>query len=170
MTGSYYKRTTTALKSYGAVPSVREARGTVYLFPDGYRLYVYHQIDQKGSRALLSDVGARYGRRHPQAWKAGVRVSGAPNIDLERVVASDHAKERLRLMQSQRRVDLRDVLYALKLPERVLWAPRHNSWAWVRGDIAVPITFAADGSQVIRTVLWASEELWESNPRPEKKR
>lgn len=168
MSSGHYKRVVSRLKEHGAEPVVRQARGTTFEFPDGYRAYVFHAIENRAASAFLSDIEARYGRP-ARDWQAGVKVAGRPELDLERVIASEHAKERLRLMQTQRRIDLRDVLYALRLPERVLWSPKHKSWAWLRGDIAVAVTFTHDGSQVIRTILWTSDELWESNPRPEKR-
>jgi hypothetical protein len=157
------------LETLGATVVDRDRFGCRWQLPDGYRVYVSDSVRMGTAKQYLREAQDRLGRTSGP-WEPGLKTSGHPTLDLEKVVASEHAKERLHLMQRQHPIDLRDVLYALKLPERVLWSPKHESWAWVRGDIAVPISFTPSGSQVIRTVLWASEELWQSNPRPETKR
>jgi hypothetical protein len=159
----------TNLEQLGATVVDRDQFGCRWELPDGYRIHFPDTTKMGVAKLYLREVRDRLGRTS-RPWEPGLKTSGHPTLDLEKVVASEHAKERLHLMQRQHPIDLRDVLYALKLPERVLWSPKHESWVWVRGDIAVPISFTPSGSQVIRTVLWASEELWQSNPRPETKR
>lgn len=153
-------------ENMGAVINNRTNYGVQYKLPDGYLLHVPNRVLMPAAKTYVREA-----REHctNKQWRPGVKASGHPELDLELVVASDHAKERLRLMQSQRRIDMRDVLYAMKIPEKVLWSPKHATWVWVRGDIAVPVSFTPQGAQVIRTILWASDDLWESNPRPEKK-
>lgn len=156
------------LEQLGAEIIERDKYGNRWKLPDDYRVYVRDNLSMGAAHAVVKEAQLRIGHQS-RPWAAGVKAAGHPRLDLEKVVASEHAKDRLKLMRSQHRIDMRDVLYALRLPEKVLWSPRHESWAWVRGDIAVPVAFPESGAQVITTILWASDELWVSNPRPEKR-
>lgn len=88
-------------------------------------------------------------------------------MNLHNLVASTHAQERLKLMQAQAGVTYEEVKLALLTPERVRYSERHGSWVWVRDRLAIPC-HDADGRFVISTILWATKELFDENPRPEK--
>lgn len=152
-------------KEYGA-GSQSKARGIEFTFADGAVVFVSHQDSFARVTELIRGVRSRYGavRREDRYGSMGSR-SGKPVIDFERLVASAHAKERLSLMQRQARVEFREVLHCLRLPERVLWSDTHGSWLWVRDRLAVAVAETRDGF-VITTVLWSTTDLWEAHPRP----
>ena len=88
-------------------------------------------------------------------------------IDPGRLEVTDHAAERIRLMQGQEgRMRREDISAALMRPEQVRWSDEHGSWVWVGERVAVAAT-VTDGATTIRTVMWATEELWAENPRPQ---
>lgn len=61
-----------------------------------------------------------------------------------------------------------EVVDALLHPDHIRWSDDHQSWMWVGERVAV-CAHAHDGHTTIRTVLWADEDLWVNNPRPEKR-
>lgn len=158
------------IRSYGGRHYAKEndspLRGDIYIFPDGYRLHVPGTPIGSWVAAQRESLARRYGPvvRSDRYERLGSRP-GKPVIDFERLTASTHAKERLVLMQRQARVDFREVLHCLRLPQRVAWSEVHGSWLWIRDRLAVAVAESAGGF-VITTVLWASNELWEAHPRP----
>jgi len=159
------------LRDAGGRPSrVNTARGrrtgiVDWHLPDGY---VFRLDDDLPAVKCMHEAGRlrkRYGIE--TGWTPGDHRSGKPVLDLERLTASQHAKDRLALMQSQAKVTFEDILLALRAPERVTWSEIHDSWIWVRDELAIPVSFDDSGFGTIRTVLWASQELFEQNPRPE---
>lgn len=153
----------------GAVVTERATQWTTYTFPDHYTVTIGKNERVALTLAKVNDVQQRYGfDRRAQYSTMGTRP-GKPVLDLERVVASDHAKERLALMQRQADVTMREILLCLRAPERVLWADDHDSWLWVRDRLAVPIKEAGDRF-IITSVLWSTRELFDQNPRPQENR
>lgn len=151
-------------RQYGGTQTVHR-NITQWAFPDGFVL-VLEPGDSFGAIASkIKTVQERYGVQRREMGGLA-KVGRAPRLDLENLTASDHAKERLRLMQSQRTVTFRDVLHVLRLPERVLWSEKHNSWVWVRDDLAIAVRDHFGGGHIITTVLWSKQELWDSHPRP----
>lgn len=153
-------------REYGAVVQEHNDHGSpVYLFPDGMRITVPSNALMGWVAAKCRDVEARYGKKAGTQFGLLSTRPGKPHLDLERIIASAHAKQRLSTMRTQANITFGEVLMALRIPERVLWSPSHGSWLWVRGRLAVAI--AEDGDTfVITTVLWSSTELFEQHPRP----
>ncbi|MGX9346599.1 hypothetical protein [Microbacterium sp. KNMS] len=148
----------------------RERDGTVWVFPDGAAKFVRDSEPGLAASRAMQWAAERYGQPAP-AYEPGERVRRreAPVLDLERVVASEHAKERMALMRRQDgRATFRDLMATLACPVRVVWSETHGSWVWVGGRLAVPVRVRADGSAVILSVLWATGDLWAENPRPER--
>lgn len=153
-------------RSYGAQTAAPTKHGTNYLFPDGATVMI-HDSDGHGTVAeKIRTVVARYGRITPRGLAGMAKVGNAPHLNLELLRASEHAKDRLGLMQSQRPVTFADVLHTLRLPERVMWSPRHESWVWIRELLAVAVC-EVPGGHLIKTVMWSDNELFISHPRPE---
>lgn len=148
----------------------RERGGTEWLFPDGAAKFVRDSEPGTSASRMMQWAVERYG--HPTAtFIPGERVkrSEVPTLELERVVASEHAKERMALMQRQDgRASFRDLMETLACPVRVQWSEVHGSYVWVGARLAVPVRVRFDGSAVILSVLWATGELWSENPRPER--
>jgi hypothetical protein len=130
------------------------------------RVEVPKNIGAGSARAMLSDLQRVYGRHRDDTLGDARHRSGAPRIDIENLHATDHARERLVLMRSQDGLTFREVLEALRIPERVLWSDRHHSWVWVRDRVAVAAWVDRSGHGTIGTILWARAELLEANPRP----
>ncbi len=155
----------------GATRESRTSDHVAYRFPDGARRLVPTNIAPGRARQMLAETQERYGtgryRANTDPLRSAIEKPGAPVVDTARLALSRHARERFELMADQanlRALELRD---AVQYPERVLWSPMHCSWLWVRGRIIVAVVIGDDGAFVIRTLLWATEELWEQNPRPE---
>jgi len=108
----------------------------------------------------------RYGR--VKEAHGGMRRNGRPELDLEHVHVSDHARERLALMDEQAGVDRREFLRCLTLPQTVLWSDVHESWLFVRDRLAVAVKESRHGGHVVPTVMWATQDMFEAHPRPEK--
>lgn len=160
------KRLDRELRDMGARRAERNAISVAYRMPDGARIDVPKNIGPGAARVLLSRIQFEYGHKRGVPLGDARKASRAPRIDLERLTASDHAKDRLRLMQRQGSVTFQEVLRALRLPERVLWSETHQSWLWVRDRLAVAVWVAANGHATIGTIMWATADLWEANPRP----
>lgn len=153
-------------RSYGATILERTPYGTNYQFPDGRTLHVNDNASPGWVAAQIRNLRDWYGE--PDGERPAVKGAnrpGKPRLDLERVRASNHAKERLALMQQQGGVTYREVLLALRAPERVLWSEPDGSWLWVRDRLAVAVAEAGEWF-VITTVLWSTRDLFEQYPRP----
>lgn len=164
-------------KEFRAMGASRQTvkNGVEYQFTDGCRRFVPHSIRNSAAVQILNDARNRYGNPNTHRSALGpaekVKTYNRPNIDLENLVASDHAKERLTLMRRQvRDLTFAEILQAIRDPQRVMWSHPHRSWIWVGERIAVAVTITPEGVSVIRTLLWATEQLWEDNPRPERPR
>lgn len=155
------------LRKLGAT-SQTERTGTSYWFPDGARRFVEDRIQFPAALDLLRGMQARYGRQD-RALRAP-KATGAQPVDLAHTSATDHAKERLRLMQNQAGVTFLEVTMALTCPVRTRWAEEHGSWIWEGDRIAVAAQQSDDGHTRITTILWTRPELWAANPRPEQAR
>ena len=152
-------------REYGGRVHIADKWGTHYIFPDGSTVLLGDNDHHGIVIEKVETVRARFGGLPGQQFgRLGTRPH-KPSLDFDRLVASDHAKERLRLMQRQAAVSFAEVLLTLRTPERVLWSDKHESWLWVRDRIAVAVKDT--GQQlVIATVLWTTHDLWEANPRP----
>jgi len=155
-------------RQYGAVVVPNTSKGTVvYEFPDMARVTVYARDHHGVVVSKIREVKRRYGEIRSTELTGLAKASHAPRLDLENLSASDHAKDRLRLMQSQAKVTFSDVLHALRLPERTLWSDKHESWVWIRHPIAVAVRENYSGiGHTIVTVLWSDNELFDLHPRP----
>lgn len=149
----------------GAEVHSRDKFGARWRFPDNYVVYISDTLHPNRVMSLIGEMNQRYGvKKYPS--KMGVRQQGAPRLDMERLTASEHSKGRLRLMNEQAGLDIREVLFVLKCPQKVLWQARHQSWCWVGERVALPMSFDDTGHATIRTIIWTTDELWEENPRP----
>lgn len=166
MAGASMKVIDKEFRHYGASRR-RERYGTTYTFPDGAVKFVNETV----SRATAADLLAWVQRRYKPARDVlgGVEAHTPPVIDPNRIVLTDHARHRITLMENQAgRLRRRELADALLHPDRVRWSPEHGSWMWVGERIAVT-AHVTDGVTTIRTVLWATADLWDENPRPKGK-
>lgn len=176
MGSDFYRQPTKTLerefKALGGRPINRGGVGVHYSFPDGGVYLIPAGVGPGKARAILAGVQARYGTKDRRSvsdpLRSAVKRANPPTIDPQTVTMSRHATERLELMSSQTRLARSEVDDALVWPEQVMWSPLHESWMWVRGRVIVAAAINEDGSTVIRTILWATEDLWEQNPRPTK--
>lgn len=159
-------------KALGGRRLDRSASGTGYVFPDGGVFVIPSRVRPGNAKLILESVLDRYGtkdtRSRTDPLRSAVKRTGAPTIVVGHLALSKHAADRFELMASQARLDRTEVHDALQYPEQVLWSPLHKSWLWVRGRIIVAVVPDENGTTVIRTILWATEDLWEQNPRPPK--
>lgn len=171
-----WKRTVRdAYREHGGIVNGHTREATRYLFPDGATLILPNSVDPRWAKGQLGMLRERYGSsaQHRSRYE---RRGNAPRVDLERLTASEHAKQRLHEMQAQaasRRYELsvscemRDVLYAIRLGTPY-WSPVHGTWLWEYGDLAVAVA-ETDAGFTITTVMWSRPELFAVMPRPEKK-
>ncbi|WP_405375904.1 MULTISPECIES: hypothetical protein [unclassified Microbacterium] len=143
----------------------RDRNGTSYWFPDGAQRFVEERIQFPAALDLLRSLQARYGR--PDRALRAPKVVGAPTVDLARTSATQHAQERLRLMQTQAAVTFLEMTMALTCPVRTRWSDEHASWIWEGDRIAVAAQQSDDGHTRITTILWTRPEMWAAHPRPE---
>ncbi|WP_295105105.1 hypothetical protein [uncultured Microbacterium sp.] len=176
MGADFYRQPTKTLerefKALGGRKLEQTAHGARYRFPDGGTHVVPNRVSPGKAQAILEGVQKRYGvkdrRSSTDPLRSAVTRDDPPTIDPDSLSMSRHANERFTLMSSQVRLARAEVTDALLWPERVMWSPLHESWMWVRGRLIVAAAINDDGSTVIRTILWATEDLWEQNPRPPK--
>lgn len=174
MTNEFFRHPTKRLerefRALGGRVHERRPSGVSYQFPDGGRFLIPAGLTQARAHLILRPVMERYGATRadesPDPLRSAVERPGAPEIAADRVVMSKHARGRFELMASQARVQRVEITDALRFPERVLWNPLNSSWLWVRGRIIVAASVNDEGTTVIRTILWATHDLWEQNPRP----
>lgn len=152
-------------RQYGGAPEFYHKHVTDWLFPDGFRIRLGDDDHHGVVRSKIGQVRTRYGHQQSKELGGLSKAGNAPRLNLEKLHASDHAKDRLKLMQSQRTVTYTDVLHALRLPEKVLWSEKHGSWVWLRDPIAVAVTQVPNG-HLITTILWADNDLYALHPRP----
>ena len=176
MGSEYWRRPTKRLerefRGLGGAPQKRGSHGITYAFPDGAVHVIPPGVTPGKAREILQKVQARYGtkpdRTNADPLRSAVDRDGAPIIDVDRLSMSKHATARFELMTRQARLAAGEVADALRFPERVVWSPIHESWMWVRGRIIVAAIVDETEQTLIRTILWATEDLWEQNPRPGK--
>lgn len=154
-------------RKLGATRAYRTDHSTVWEFPDGARHEVRAGISGTHASKLMRDVQDRYGKVQTSvaSWP---RVEDAPTVDLTRLVASTHAKERLELMSRQSdEATFAELTRCITHPRRVVQTPGRGNLVWVGESLAVPLDCTDDGAIVIPTVLWATADRYEDNPRPE---
>lgn len=161
-------------RALGAERIAKNSDGVSYRFPDGGTFVVRPGLTPGKGMKMLEAVQRRYGtpreRSRSNPLRSAVARDGHPEIDAERLVMSHHATGRLHLMRQQARLDPIEVTDALRFPERILFSPIHESWLWVRGRVIIAAAATEDGMTLVRTILWATEDLWEQNPRPKETR
>lgn len=153
-------------QSKGAEVTKVSKHGREWLFPDGYRIWIPEDISWSQAGRLVVETRV-HGQRRQELFTN--RRSGKPRLDLNRVTASTHAQERLAQMRAQSPISWTELLHTLRIPLRVAWSDLHESWIWVGERVALPVYVREDGSAVIKTVLWATEELWRANPRKDER-
>lgn len=156
------------IREYGGTLHEKGPYGDTYIFEDNYRLFVAHQERTTDAVSKLGGLRHRYGPTTSTQLAGLTNRPRKPVLDLNRLVASGHAKERLTLMKRQAGVEFTEVVLCLRAPERIMWAPDHEAWVWVGGRLAVPIKETSDGF-LITTVLWSTNDLFAAHPRPEKR-
>ncbi|MFF7293159.1 hypothetical protein ACFY9N_11575 [Microbacterium sp. NPDC008134] len=166
------KRLDREFRALGGRRLDRSPGGTRYIFPDGGVQYVPADVMPGRARAILVSVQERYATRDirpkDDPLRSAMKRDGAPDINADTIAMSRHANDRFELMATQARLDRREIGDALRFPEQVLWSPTHESWMWVRGRVIVAVAETDQGINVIRTIMWATSDLWEQNPRPER--
>lgn len=155
-------------QKYGAQRVRRDKGGTYWRFPDNAEKYIRTNMSDASTYAVLGWVKDRYGYAHERPFEGHLTRGPKPVIDLTRCTASAHAQERLALMRQQQAVTFEEVLLALRVPSSVRYSDKHGSWIWVRDRIAVAAHVDHSGFATIATILWATADLWEIAPRPEK--
>ncbi|WP_147251197.1 hypothetical protein [Microbacterium sp. H6] len=159
-------------KSLGGRVLERAGHSVSYAFPDGGVFAIPAGVHAGNAKLIYDTVQARYGtkdtRSRTDPLRSAVKRAGAPAIAVGHLAMSKHANDRFELMAAQARLHQTEVRDALQFPEQVLWSPLHESWLWVRGRIIVAVVLDENGMTIIRTILWATEDLWEQNPRPPK--
>lgn len=164
------KRIDREFRAMGAVRVERTSQNVAYRFPDGARRLVPTNISPGTAREILSAAQHKYGtgrtRDHIDPLRSAVQRPDSPTITPDRLRLSKHAGERFELMSGQEGLEPSELRDAVTYPEQVLWSPVHDSWMWVRGRVIVAICIGDDATCIIRTILWATEDLWERNPRP----
>lgn len=146
----------------------RTSRGVEYTFPDGAVRLIRPGITPQSVSTIIRDAQHRYGRPDRALRGEQVRGSAVPTVDMTKLSATEHARERLALMKRQGGVGMGEITTALVCPTRVLWNDVHGTWQWVGDRVAVVAHITDDGVTVIRTILWSTTELWAQHPRPEK--
>lgn len=162
------KRLDREFRAMGATRVDRSSHAVSYRFSDGARREVPSNIGPANARSFLSDMQRIYGGHVRDPLGMTERRPGIPDIDLTRLVASNHAQVRLTQMSHQAGLQMAEVLLALRIPHRVLWSSMHDSWLWVGERIAVAVSVDQTGFATVRTILWTQQEMWDANPRPEK--
>jgi hypothetical protein len=164
---SDWKRTVRdAYRGYGGVVVGRTREAVQYRFPDGSLFVLPNSVQPGWAKTQLRVLQDRFGKQY--RVHSSMRRNGRPDLDVEHVHVSEHARERLTLMDAQAGVDRREFLRCLTLPQTVLWSDLHGSWLFVRDRLAVVVKESRDGGHVVPTVMWATAEMFEAHPRPEK--
>lgn len=153
-----------AYREHGGTVHDRSRECVRYIFPDNAMFVLPNAVSERWAKGQLAALRKRYG-----ATRAAhqVRRNGRPALDLEQVRVSDHARRRLALMGDQAGVDRLEFVRCLSLPQTVLWSDSHGSWLFVRDRLVVAVA-AADFGHVVTTVMWATQDMFEAHPRPEK--
>jgi len=162
-----YRSCKSEFERLGAVELRRDKSGCTFQFRDGRCQFVHFNVTAHVARNLIGDVRQQYGHSR---GVGKFKDPKAPRIEIARLRASEHAKSRLALMQRQQQVSFNELVHALVTPVEVRYSGLHESWIWCGHRVAVAVALDADGAPVITTVLWATRELWDAAPRPEKAR
>jgi len=129
-------------------------------------MFIGSNENHKKVAEKINVIRARFGRVRPRELGGLSKRANHPTIDFERLVASDHAKTRMAQMKAQGGLEFSEVVACLRLPERVRWSAPSGAWVWIGGRVAIPMVEAANGSFVIKTVMWSDNDLFELFPRP----
>lgn len=155
-------------RQLGAIRERRTPYGVEYRFPDGALRHVDSNMKPQIAAAAMRSITETYGRPKADRQFARDLRASAPPVDLKRMKATDHAKERLAQMRGQvPDLNFTEILYALRLGH-TRWSAEHGSWLWIGDRVTVAAHVSDDGFTTITTLLWSTSELWALNPRPEK--
>lgn len=153
-------------RKLGATCSGRDARGSNWVFPDGAAYLVQRSLKGSAASDIMHRLQRRYGRVH-NSVSAFPRVPAedVPAVDLSRLVASTHAKMRMRLMEAQSPdASFAELARTVTNPRFVVLTPSTEELVWVGETLAVPLAFE-DNAIVIKSVLWRSAHMYRDNPR-----
>jgi hypothetical protein len=154
------------LEHIGGVEVSRDKTGVQFRFKDGKRVFVRFSITELAASHLVRDTRKLQGLKQT---RNSAPVLRPPVLDLNRLGASKHAAERLALMKSQAGVTWEELVHTLRIPESINYSHEHGSWVWVGTRVSLAVA-VENGIATILTVLWSNNDLWESNPRPERRR
>lgn len=137
---------------------IRDANGMIeFQLPTGGRYFVSSGSKLPKLRALIESLTERY-----NPLSGYVVVDEFPNVSA--TTATPHFRHRFELMEDQEQLTGVEVADALARPVRV-WRSG-DRFAYERGRVVV-VGQTSKGVLVLITVLWATQDLWERNPRPE---
>lgn len=155
-----------AFRQYGGTVRMQTKQGTEYIFPDDSTMFLHKDENHQKVAEKILMVVSRFGRIRDPELAGLVKRTGRPTITFDRLVASAHSKERMRLMGEQADVDFPELCHTLRTPERVLWSPASNAWVFIGGRLAVAVCTITDDRFLIKTVMWSSNDLFDQYPRP----
>ncbi|MDM4761924.1 hypothetical protein QT381_02755 [Galbitalea sp. SE-J8] len=169
MTGRPFKEARAGLIAMGCEVERRDKYGVLFRRPNGTCVTVHFDISERDAAILVRDSRKLCGLPPAMRRTQDIAEAERPVLDLTRLTASTHAQIRLRQMRVQSDIPGEEIIGTLRRPTRVGYSTRHESWLWVGRRIALAMAVDESGASVIKTVLWASEELWAAHPRPEKR-
>ncbi len=147
-----------ALPRYGARIVSDDAVWVLFEMPQGGRMLVKSSTHLPVVRGAIENTRDWFNPMRGYAVTAERPKASGLGI-------SKHFTDRFDLMAEQENLTKEEIRAALTAPARVLRAGQR--FAFERGRVVV-ICQVRDDTLCLITVLWATEDLWARNPRPER--
>lgn len=157
------------LTKLGCVVEDENDRRIEFRLRDGSGWHCSNRTQMQTVRAVVARVRRGYRYETGECLTIYPEAVGAPRLDAGNYHASDHLRSRVALMRGQGLLTA-ELTGALLAPESVRYSERTDRWIYCAGRIGVVVEKPEHGVFPLVTVLWATDELWAENPRPEREK
>ena len=154
------------LTKLGCVVEDENDRRIEFRLRDGSGWHCSNRTQMQTVRAVVARVRRGYRDETGECLAAFPDVTGAPRLDVGEYHAPSHFRDRLTLMRAQG-LTASEVTGALLAPESVRYSEHTGRRIYCAGRIGVVVAPPEHGVHILITLLWATDALWEQNPRPE---
>ena len=148
---------------------LEDARSVIIRLSDGTNFTVSTRTQMQTIRRVIDRERRAFRGETGETLAVHPECETYPKMQDAEHFATAHFSSRLKLMRRQG-LDPSEVTGALLEPEIVRRHKSNGRWIYCAGRVGVVVAPPEHGVYSLVTLLWATDELWAQNPRPERVR